>query len=65
MCDFLQKKNFDVIENESNDISQLNNEMVEILLNSATYYQKKYTGELEEMNEVFDFHDKNINLFTP
>lgn len=27
--------------------------MVEILMNSATYYQKKYNGELGSMREVF------------
>lgn len=28
-------------------------EMVDILMNSAVYYQKKYEGELEPMCEVF------------
>ena len=27
--------------------------MVDILMNSAVYYQKKYEGELEPMCEVF------------
>ena len=53
MCNFLQKDNFDTIEQESNDIQQLSNEMVEILMNSATYYQKKYNKELDDMREVF------------
>ena len=31
--------------------------MVDILLNSALFYQKKYSGEMEVMEEVFKIND--------
>jgi len=31
----------------------LESQRVEILLNSATYYQMKYDGKLEHMQEIF------------
>ena len=53
MEDFLQISNFDKIEQESEAIEILSSDMVEILLNSAVYYQKKYEGNLDPMQEVF------------
>jgi hypothetical protein len=53
MEQFLLFKDFDKVEEESESIETLSQEMVEILLNSASYYQKKYEGELDTMNEVF------------
>ena len=50
---FLAIKNFDQIELQSDFIQPLPIEMVDILMNSAVYYQKKYVGELEPMCEVF------------
>jgi len=35
--------------------------MVEVLMNSAVYYQKKYNGEIEHMQEVFPIEDPSIN----
>ena len=35
--------------------------MVEILMNSATYYQKKYNQELSEMREVFHLEGEMEN----
>ena len=53
MEQFLLIDNFDQIERDSETIEVLGTEMVDILLNSAEYYQKKYEGELEPMHEVF------------
>lgn len=44
---YLMVQNFDTIVEESDKIWPLEGEMVDILLNSAVYYQKKYEGELE------------------
>lgn len=46
MEQFLLVDNFDLIESESEAIEPLGSEMVDVLLNSAVYYQKKYEGEL-------------------
>ena len=46
MEQFLLVDNFDLIESESEGIEPLGSEMVDVLLNSAVYYQKKYEGEL-------------------
>lgn len=46
-------KNFEEVEAKSGDITPLSSEMIEILLNPASYYQKKYDGELEHLCEVF------------
>ena len=42
-------RNFDDIDERSEDIMPLDHEMIEVLLNSAVYYQKKYEGSLEPM----------------
>ena len=53
MKNILMISNFDELEASSDNISPLSLEMVDILMNSAVYYQKKYEGELEHMQEVF------------
>ena len=53
MEQFLLVDNFDQVERDSETIEVLGTEMVDILLNSAVYYQKKYEGQLEAMHEVF------------
>ena len=53
MIDFMNIKNFEQLEFQSDNIQPLTIEIVEVLLNSAMYYQKKYDGELEHMQEVF------------
>ena len=53
MQNILMIKNFEEIEAKSSDITPLSAEMIEILLNPASYYQKKYDGELEHLCEVF------------
>jgi len=53
----LKIENFDQIEEESEIIQPLNQEMVDILMNSALYYEKKYTREIGHMQEVFPIDD--------
>jgi len=53
MKKILMIKNFEDIESKSEEISPITPDMVEILMNSACYYQKKYDGELDNMCEVF------------
>ena len=60
MESFLQVNNFDEIEKESDKIQPLTIELIEILLNSADYYQKKYTGEIKHMEEVFPIEDPSL-----
>ena len=49
MQDFMMIRNFDEIEEASEEIMPLDHEMIEVLLNSAFYYQKKYEGSLDPM----------------
>ena len=58
---FMMIKNFEQIEADSDIIQPLTLESVEILMNSAVYYQKKYTGEIAHMEEVFPIEDPSIN----
>ena len=60
MEQFLLIDNFDQIERESEAIEALGAEMVDILLNSAEYYMKKYNGELEPIHEVFPDHSSPL-----
>lgn len=53
MQDILQIKNFEQIDALSESIQPLTPEMIDILMSSAQYYQKKYDGELDTMCEVF------------
>jgi hypothetical protein len=53
MQNILMIKNFEELEAKSGDITPLSPEMIEILLNPASYYQKKYDGELDQLCEVF------------
>ena len=50
---FLMVPNFDEIEEQSDNLQPLTPELVEILMNSAQYYQMKYDGALEPMCELF------------
>jgi len=50
---FLMYTNFDQMIEASEEIKVLDSRRVEILLNSATYYQMKYDGTLEHMQEIF------------
>ena len=61
MVNFLKVENFDQIEEQSESIQPLNFEMIEVLMNSALYYQKKYTREIGHMQEVFPIEDPSIN----
>ena len=45
--------NFDQMAEASEEIKVLDSRRVEILLNSASYYQGKYDGTLEHMQEIF------------
>lgn len=42
----------------------MTNEVVEILLNSVQYYQKKYDGSMKHMDEVFPIEDPS-NITSP
>lgn len=57
MINFMQVSNFEELDRDSDKIQPLTTEMVDILMNSADYYQKKYTKELPHMQEVFPFED--------
>lgn len=57
MVNFMQVNNFDEIDRDSDKIQPLTIEMVDILMNSAVYYQKKYNHEIDHMCEVFPFDD--------
>ena len=39
--------------------------MIDILMNSAVYYQKKYEGELKHMQEVFPIDDPSAAMQSP
>ena len=45
--------NFEKVAEASEKMKMLDSRKVEILLNSATYYQMKYDGRLENMQEIF------------
>lgn len=45
--------NFEEIEEQSDHLQPMTPELVEILMNSAQYYQMKYDGSLEPMCELF------------
>lgn len=49
MVHFLKVDNFDQIEQQSEIIQPLTQDMIDVLMNSADYYQKKYTGEIDHM----------------
>jgi hypothetical protein len=51
---FLMYANFDKVAEASDKMKTLDGRRVDILLNSATYYQMKYDGRLENMQEIFD-----------
>lgn len=51
---FLMYSNFDKVAEASDKMKTLDPRRVDILLNSATYYQMKYDGRLENMQEIFD-----------
>lgn len=53
MKNVLVYDNFETIEALSDNIQPLTTEMIDILMSSAVYYQKKYDGELDQMCEVF------------
>jgi hypothetical protein len=53
MRDILMIDNYETIECLSDNIQPLTVEMIDILMSSALYYQKKYDGELDTMSEVF------------
>jgi hypothetical protein len=53
MKDIMIINNFETIECLSDNIQPLTVEMIDILMSSALYYQKKYDGELDAMSEVF------------
>lgn len=53
MKKILMIKNFEELDAKSEEITPISAEMIEILMNSASYYQKKYDGELDNMCEVF------------
>jgi hypothetical protein len=53
MQEIMRVKNFEQIEMMSDNIQPLSPEMIEILMSSLVYYQKKYDGELDVMCEVF------------
>jgi len=57
MVKFMMISNFEQIESDSDLILPVNVEMVEILQNSLLYYQKKYSGEISHMQEVFPIED--------
>ena len=50
---FLMVNNFDEIEEHSDNLQPMTPELVDILMNSAQYYQMKYEGALEPMCELF------------
>ena len=50
---FLMYSNFEKVAEASEKMKMLDSRKVEILLNSATYYQMKYDGRLENMQEIF------------
>ena len=50
---FLMIQNFEEIEEHSDLLQPMTPELVEILMNSAQYYQMKYEGALEPMCELF------------
>ena len=51
---FMIYPNFDKIAEASQKMKVLDSRKVDILLNSATYYQMKYDGRLENMQEIFE-----------
>ena len=53
MQDIFLVENFEQIEYLSDNIQPLTVEMIDVLMSSALYYQKKYDGELDSMCEVF------------
>jgi hypothetical protein len=57
MINFMKVSNFEELERESDRIQPLTPEIVEVLMNSALYYEKKYEKELPHMDEVFPFED--------
>lgn len=58
---FMKIDNFDEIEEQSHDIQPINTDMIDILMNSAVYYQKKYTREIGHMQEVFPIEDPSMH----
>lgn len=50
---FLMVQNFDEIEEHSDILQPMTQELAEILMNSAQYYHMKYEGTLEPMCELF------------
>ena len=59
---FMMCSNFDEIEEQSQCIKLLDSRRIEILLNSATYYQMKYDGSLEHMCEIFPIEGMSSHL---
>lgn len=57
---FLKFDNFDEVETDSEQIQPLTIEMIDVLMNSALYYHKKYTREIGHMEEVFPIEDPSL-----
>lgn len=50
---FMAVENFDELDRQSDNITPLSAELVDILMNSVLYYQMKYDGDLDPMCELF------------
>ena len=54
---FLLVTKFREMEKDCDKITPITSDLVEILMNSADYYQKKYDGVLPHMQEMFPIQE--------
>ena len=60
MTNFMDVPNFEDIDLQSDRITPLTQETIDVLMNSTQYYEKKYTHDIEHMCEVYPFDDPSF-----
>jgi hypothetical protein len=63
MVNILMVSNYDDIEKDCDKITPINASQIEILLDSASYYERKHKGELDKIQDLYDVDA--TSLFKP
>jgi histone deacetylase complex regulatory component SIN3 len=54
MLNILTVSRYDEVEKECDRISPITNSQIEVLMDSAAYYDKKYTGDLDSITDLYN-----------